>query len=92
MDKEWKEVEGEDKEGLVGKSPNMLTSWKESFLKAFKVIDKELKFHPTIDYFCNKTCKIHTTKLLKVSNYDSIYSSHPLLCSYKYCSLRSHPI
>nr|ABR16400.1 unknown [Picea sitchensis] len=62
MDEEWKEAEGEDTEGLTGKAPDMLTAWKESFLKAFKVMDKELRFHPTIDCFCSGTTAVTLLK------------------------------
>lgn len=62
MDEEWKEAEGEDTEGLAGKAPDMLTAWKESFLKAFKVMDKELRFHPTIDCFCSGTTAVTLLK------------------------------
>lgn len=62
MDEEWKEADGEDTESLEEKAPDMLTAWKESFLKAFKVMDKELRFHPTIDCFCSGTTAVTLLK------------------------------
>ncbi|KAH9287862.1 hypothetical protein KI387_031979, partial [Taxus chinensis] len=35
--------------------PKMFAAWRESHLKVFKVMDKELKLHPTLDCFCSGT-------------------------------------
>lgn len=36
----------------------VFTTWKKSFLKAFNVMDKELRSHPTIDCFCSGTTAV----------------------------------
>ncbi|XP_057815038.2 probable protein phosphatase 2C 66 [Cryptomeria japonica] len=59
MDEEWKE--SEELEGLE-KTPEMFAAWKESFLKAFKVMDKELRLHPTVDCFCSGTTAVTLVK------------------------------
>uniref|UniRef100_A0A0D6QXW8 PPM-type phosphatase domain-containing protein n=1 Tax=Araucaria cunninghamii TaxID=56994 RepID=A0A0D6QXW8_ARACU len=59
MDEEWKECE--DLEDLE-KVPEMLSVWRDSFLKAFKVMDKELRLHPTIDCFCSGTTAVTLVK------------------------------
>eukprot|EP01018_Ginkgo_biloba_P001145 Gb_05168 [translate_table: standard] len=59
MDEEWKEYA--DAEGME-KGPEMLHAWRESFLKAFKVMDKELRLHPTIDCFCSGTTAVTLVK------------------------------
>lgn len=52
-------VEAEDNEKLV---PEMHIPLKKSILKAFKLMDKELKFHPTIDCFCSGTTAVALIK------------------------------
>lgn len=47
-----------DKEKL----PDMYLPLKQSFLKSFKMMDKELKFHPTIDCFCSGTTAVTVIK------------------------------
>ncbi|KAJ6844863.1 putative protein phosphatase 2C 33 [Iris pallida] len=42
--------------------PEIFTLLKESFLKAFKVMDKELKLHPNIDCFCSGTTAVTLVK------------------------------
>ncbi|KAJ0971922.1 hypothetical protein J5N97_019881 [Dioscorea zingiberensis] len=42
--------------------PEIFTTLKESFLKAFKVMDKELKLHPNIDCFCSGTTAVTLVK------------------------------
>ncbi|KAI0492737.1 hypothetical protein KFK09_027013 [Dendrobium nobile] len=44
------------------KLPEVFTTLKESFLKAFKVMDKELKLHPNIDCFCSGTTAVTLLK------------------------------
>lgn len=44
------------------KLPEVFTTLKESFLKAFKVMDKELKLHPNIDCFCSGTTAVTALK------------------------------
>ncbi|KAJ0988979.1 hypothetical protein J5N97_007335 [Dioscorea zingiberensis] len=42
--------------------PEIFTTLKESFRKAFKVMDKELKLHPSIDCFCSGTTAVTLVK------------------------------
>lgn len=51
-------VEAEDAETI----PEMYTPLKDSILKAFKLMDKELKLHPTIDCFCSGTTAVALIK------------------------------
>ncbi|XP_042416317.1 probable protein phosphatase 2C 33 isoform X3 [Zingiber officinale] len=37
-------------------------AWKDSFLKAFRVVDKELRLHPEIDCFCSGTTAVALVK------------------------------
>lgn len=41
---------------------DVLMSLKDSFLKAFKVMDKELKLHPRIDSYCSGTTAVTLVK------------------------------
>ncbi|KAL9687379.1 hypothetical protein QQ045_031780 [Rhodiola kirilowii] len=43
-------------------NPEIFQTLKESFLKAFKVMDKELKLHPSIDSFCSGTTAVTLVK------------------------------
>ncbi|CAK9157799.1 unnamed protein product [Ilex paraguariensis] len=51
-------LEGEANE----KFPEMYLPLKQSMLKAFKLMDKELKLHPTIDCFCSGTTAVTLIK------------------------------
>nr|DAD25389.1 TPA_asm: hypothetical protein HUJ06_026853 [Nelumbo nucifera] len=51
-------VDLEEKE----KHPEIYHTLKESFLKAFKVMDKELRLHPNIDCFCSGTTAVTLVK------------------------------
>ncbi|XP_051124818.1 probable protein phosphatase 2C 18 [Andrographis paniculata] len=51
-------VEGDDGEGI----PEIHIPLKKSFVKAFKLMDKELKLHPTIDCFCSGTTAVTLIK------------------------------
>ncbi|KAM0940878.1 putative protein-serine/threonine phosphatase [Dioscorea sansibarensis] len=51
-------VDLEEKE----RHPEIFTTLKESFLKAFKVMDKELKLHSNIDCFCSGTTAVTLVK------------------------------
>ncbi|XXG79711.1 hypothetical protein AAC387_Pa09g0725 [Persea americana] len=42
--------------------PQIFLTLKESFLKAFKVMDKELRVHPNIDCFCSGTTAVTLVK------------------------------
>ncbi|KAG0456539.1 hypothetical protein HPP92_024327 [Vanilla planifolia] len=44
------------------KLPEFFITLKESFLKAFKTMDKELKLHPNIDCFCSGTTAVTIVK------------------------------
>lgn len=44
------------------KHPEIFSTLKESFLKAFKVMDKELRVHPNIDCFCSGTTAVTLVK------------------------------
>lgn len=44
------------------KHPEIFLTLKESFLKAFKVMDKELRMHPSIDCFCSGTTAVTFVK------------------------------
>ncbi|OIW20746.1 hypothetical protein TanjilG_21811 [Lupinus angustifolius] len=44
------------------KHPEIFQTLKQSFLKAFKVMDRELKTHPSIDCFCSGTTAVTLVK------------------------------
>ncbi|KAI4302055.1 hypothetical protein L6164_035273 [Bauhinia variegata] len=44
------------------KYPEIFQTLKESFLKAFSVMDRELKMHPSIDCFCSGTTAVTLVK------------------------------
>lgn len=59
IDDEWREsMEVPENENL----PDMYAPLKKSFLKAFKLMDKELRLHPTIDCFCSGTTAVTLIK------------------------------
>ncbi|KAL6644593.1 hypothetical protein ACP70R_016201 [Stipagrostis hirtigluma subsp. patula] len=59
VDDEWGEsVDGDESE----KFPEMFLPLKQSYLKAFKSMDKELKLHPTIDCFCSGSTAVTLVK------------------------------
>ncbi|KAK6934709.1 PPM-type phosphatase-like domain [Dillenia turbinata] len=59
MEEEWYESwDLEENENL----PDMYLPLKQSFLKAFKLMDKELKFHSTIDCFCSGSTAVALVK------------------------------
>ncbi|XP_043689771.1 probable protein phosphatase 2C 66 [Telopea speciosissima] len=59
MDEEWCEsLDVNDDDEL----PEMYLPLKQSLLKAFKLMDKELKMHPTIDCFCSGTTAVTLVK------------------------------
>ena len=45
-----------------GKLPDMYLPLKKSILKAFKLMDKDLKLHQTIDCFCSGTTAVTLVK------------------------------
>ncbi|KAL8544697.1 hypothetical protein ACS0TY_005069 [Phlomoides rotata] len=46
----------------TGKQPEIFQTLKESFLKAFKVMDRELRMHASIDCFCSGTTAVTLVK------------------------------
>ncbi|KAJ8621136.1 hypothetical protein MRB53_029665 [Persea americana] len=59
MDDEWCEsLDLKENEKL----PEMYLTLKQALLKAFKLMDKELKMHPTIDCFCSGTTAVTLVK------------------------------
>ncbi|KAF7817736.1 putative protein phosphatase 2C 33 [Senna tora] len=54
------------------KHPEVFRTLKESFLKAFKVMDRELKMHPSIDCFCSGTTAVTLVKQVWSCNYRNI--------------------
>ncbi|KAJ4975473.1 hypothetical protein NE237_000579 [Protea cynaroides] len=59
MDDEWCESLDVDDDNEL---PEMYLPLKHSLLKAFKLMDKELKMHPTIDCFCSGTTAVTLIK------------------------------
>ncbi|GAV69384.1 PP2C domain-containing protein [Cephalotus follicularis] len=59
IDDEWHEsLQVEENEKL----PEMYLPLKQSILKAFKLMDKDLKLHPTIDCFCSGSTAVTLVK------------------------------
>ncbi|CAD6246125.1 unnamed protein product [Miscanthus lutarioriparius] len=56
VDDEW--GDGDDTEKL----PETFLPLKKSYLKAFKLMDKELKLHPTVDCFCSGSTAVTLVK------------------------------
>ncbi|AQK58230.1 putative protein phosphatase 2C 6 [Zea mays] len=56
VDDEW--GDGDNTEKL----PEMFLPLKRSYLKAFKLMDKELKLHPTVDCFCSGSTAVTLVK------------------------------
>ncbi|XP_075661422.1 putative protein phosphatase 2C 33 isoform X1 [Castanea sativa] len=48
--------------GIHNQNHTDITTMRESFLKAFKVMDKELKLHPSIDCYCSGTTAVTLVK------------------------------
>ncbi|KAL5700174.1 hypothetical protein ACHQM5_025654 [Ranunculus cassubicifolius] len=59
MDDEWCHSNFNENEKQL---PDMYLPLKHSFLKAFKLMDKELKLHPTVDCFCSGTTAVTLVK------------------------------
>lgn len=51
-----------DDSGSCKDEPQMFAIWKESHLRAFKFMDKELKLHPALDCFCSGTTAVTIVK------------------------------
>ncbi|OEL30673.1 putative protein phosphatase 2C 66, partial [Dichanthelium oligosanthes] len=59
VDDEWGEfINGDESEKL----PEMFLPLKQSYIKAFKLMDKELKLHPTVDCFCSGSTAVTLVK------------------------------
>ena len=63
FDDEWGKSEDVD---LNGKPPEIYVTLRQSFLKAFKLMDKELKLHPSIDCFCSGSTAVTVIKQVTV--------------------------
>ncbi len=60
VDDEWGEY-ADDSEKL----PEMFLPLKQSYFKAFKLMDKELKMHPTVDCFCSGSTAVTLVKQVR---------------------------
>uniref|UniRef100_A0A0D6R532 protein-serine/threonine phosphatase n=1 Tax=Araucaria cunninghamii TaxID=56994 RepID=A0A0D6R532_ARACU len=49
-------------DGDQHEEPKMFEVWKESHMRAFKVMDKELKLHPALDCYCSGTTAVTVVK------------------------------
>ncbi|CAL5005479.1 unnamed protein product [Urochloa decumbens] len=59
VDDEWGEsINGDESDKL----PEMFLPLKQSYFKAFKLMDKELKLHPTVDCFCSGSTAVTLVK------------------------------
>ncbi|CAL4999595.1 unnamed protein product [Urochloa decumbens] len=59
VDDEWGEsINGDESNKL----PEMFLPLKQSYFKAFKLMDKELKLHPTVDCFCSGSTAVTLVK------------------------------
>lgn len=75
MDDEWFEsVDAEDE-----KLPEMYLPLKKSMLKSFKLMDKELKLHPTIDCFCSGTTAVTLVKQVIFHEWQNLFLLLPVL-------------
>jgi len=63
FDDEWAKSGDVD---LNGKPPEMYLTMRQSFFKAFKLMDKELKLHPSIDCFCSGSTAVTVIKQVTV--------------------------
>ncbi|KAH9324481.1 hypothetical protein KI387_004659 [Taxus chinensis] len=78
MDDEWRELaDAEERE----KGPEIYSMLKELFLKAFKVMDKELRLHPTIDCFCSGTTAVTLVKQGQDLVIGNVGDSRAVLCT-----------
>jgi serine/threonine protein phosphatase PrpC len=55
---------------------------KDSFLKAFKVMDKELKFHPRIDCYCSGTTAVTLVKQVLFAKFATYRRHHTYVFSF----------
>jgi serine/threonine protein phosphatase PrpC len=52
---------------------DILMTTRESFLKAFRVMDKELKLHPSIDCYCSGTTAVTLIKQVIDEHYNLVF-------------------
>eukprot|EP00250_Pteridium_aquilinum_P001803 c12017_g1_i1 orf=628-2148(-) len=63
VDDEDDDDEGEDTSKVAMKAEGELfVKWRDSFVEAFEVMDKDLRRHPTIDCFCSGTTAVTLLK------------------------------
>ena len=59
--------------GIHNQNHTDITTMRESFLKAFKVMDKELKLHPSIDCYCSGTTAVTLVKQVIDEHYNLVF-------------------
>lgn len=65
------------------KHTDILMTLKDSFLKAFKVMDKELKLHPRIDCYCSGTTAVTLVKqVLRFTLQLYLFLSSEIFCKH----------
>ncbi|XP_050384262.1 probable protein phosphatase 2C 33 [Argentina anserina] len=70
-------IDNEDSE----KYPEIFQTLKESFLKAFKVMDRELRIQPSIDCFCSGTTAVTLIKQGRDIIIGNVGDSRAVLCT-----------
>jgi hypothetical protein len=68
------------------KHPEIFQTLKESFLKAFKVMDRELRVHTNIDCFCSGTTAVTLVKQV-FTHEDLNVNIYSILRIIKFCGL-----
>lgn len=59
--------------GIHNQNHTDITTMRQSFLKAFKVMDKELKLHPSIDCYCSGTTAVTLVKQVMDEHYNLVF-------------------
>lgn len=59
--------------GIHNQNHTDITTMRQSFLKAFKVMDKELKLHPLIDCYCSGTTAVTLVKQVMDEHYNLVF-------------------
>lgn len=75
MDEEWRVTMGLEE---IEKHPEIFLTLKESFLKAFKVMDKELRVYTNIDCFCSGTTAVTLIKQVTMETESGRLISHTI--------------
>lgn len=65
IDDEWGKSLDAD---LIEKPPEMYLTLRQSLLRAFKLMDKELKLHPLIDCFCSGCTAVTVIKQVSIQS------------------------